>query len=122
MRLVDLSQDIYQGMQVVCLDVSHVEARQDITAEHLDAAQEAHGVSVEPGDILLLHTGTHGRYAGQARYLTDFPGPGETDHRAGRHPTGRVGRRVRGQRALAMLHMPGLCAADIDLSPGMVAP
>ena len=30
------------------------------------------------GDILLLHTGTHGRYAGERRYLTDFPGLGET--------------------------------------------
>ncbi|WP_213451279.1 cyclase family protein [Rhizomonospora bruguierae] len=62
----------------VCLDVSAVPARQDITAAHLDAAEAAARVAVEPGDILLLHTGTHGRYAGDPRYLTDFPGLGES--------------------------------------------
>ncbi|MCW7945722.1 hypothetical protein AAW14_27885 [Streptomyces hygroscopicus] len=69
--------DLFYG-QAVCLDVSHVPARTDITAEHLDAAEQAVEVSVEPGDILLLHTGTFGRHAGQPQYLTDFPGLGES--------------------------------------------
>ena len=50
----------------------------DITAEHLEAAERAAGVTVEPGDILLLHTGTFGRYAGTPEYLTEFPGLGES--------------------------------------------
>ncbi|MFF4879289.1 cyclase family protein [Micromonospora sp. NPDC000668] len=72
-----MSLDLFYG-PAVCLDVSHVGAGQDITAEHLDAAQDAVDVTVERGDILLLHTGTHGRYAGQPQYLTEFPGLGET--------------------------------------------
>src|SRR5262245_62677342 len=59
-----MSLDLFYG-PATCLDVSDVGAANDITAEHLDAAQDAVDVSVERGDILLLHTGTHGRYAGQ---------------------------------------------------------
>jgi kynurenine formamidase len=72
-----MSLDLFFG-PAVCLDVSHVAAGEDITAEHLEAAEAAVEVSVERGDILLLHTGTHGRFAGDRRYLTDFPGLGET--------------------------------------------
>jgi kynurenine formamidase len=69
--------DLFYG-PAVCLDVSHVPPRTDITAEHLDAAEAAGGEPVRPGDILLLYTGTHHRYAGERRYLTDFPGLGES--------------------------------------------
>jgi kynurenine formamidase len=62
----------------VCLDVSHVPARVDITADDLEAAEEATPVTVEPGDILLLHTGTHTRYAGTSQYLREHPGLGES--------------------------------------------
>jgi len=62
----------------ICLDVSHVPAQTDITAEHLESAEQATDVTVEAGDILLLHTGTFGRYAGTPRYLSDFPGLGES--------------------------------------------
>ena len=62
----------------VCLDVSAVPAHSDITADHLDAAVDSVPISVEPADILLLHTGTYGRYAGRPQYLTDFPGLGES--------------------------------------------
>ena len=72
-----MSLDLFYG-PAVCLDVSHVGPGEDITAEHLDAAQEADGVTVERGDILLLHTGTHGRYAGTSKYLSEFPGLGDT--------------------------------------------
>lgn len=61
-----------------CLDVAHIAPETDITAEDLDEAEQKAGVQVAPGDILLLHTGTHARYAGTARYLTDFPGLGES--------------------------------------------
>ena len=62
----------------VCLYVSHVAPGEDITDEHLTAAEADIDVNVERGDILLLHTGTHGRYAGTSQYLTDFPGLGES--------------------------------------------
>jgi kynurenine formamidase len=72
-----MSLELFYG-PAVCLDVSGVPARTDITSEHLDAAESAGGAAVQPGDILLLHTGTHGRYAGDPRYLTDFPGLGQS--------------------------------------------
>lgn len=72
-----MSLDLFYG-PAVCLDVSQVPAHHDITAEHLDEAERAGGVSVRAGDILLLHTGTFGRYGGTPRYLTDFPGLGES--------------------------------------------
>lgn len=62
----------------VCLDVSHVPARTDITAEHLTKANEASTVQVRRGDILLLHTADWNRRAGTRAYLTDFPGIGES--------------------------------------------
>ncbi|CAB4917610.1 unannotated protein [freshwater metagenome] len=69
--------DLFYGPGI-CLDVSHVPAQTDITAEHLDAAETASGLRVQPGDILLLHTGTWNRYAGQRDYLSLFPGLGPT--------------------------------------------
>jgi kynurenine formamidase len=62
----------------VCLDVSHIPSGSDITSEDLDAAEAATDITVEPGDILLLHTGTHGRYAGTPQYLREHPGLGES--------------------------------------------
>jgi kynurenine formamidase len=72
-----MSLDLFHG-PAVCLDVSHVGAGDDITGDHLEAAEAAVDVSVEKGDILLLHTGTHGRHADTPQYLTDFPGLGES--------------------------------------------
>ncbi|MCU1687399.1 MAG: Kynurenine formamidase [Amycolatopsis sp.] len=72
-----MSLDLFYGT-AVCIDVSDVPAQTDITAEHLEAAERAAGVTVESGDILLLHTGTFGRYGSTPRYLTDFPGLGES--------------------------------------------
>jgi kynurenine formamidase len=69
--------DLFYG-PAVCLDVSHVPAKTDITSEHLESAERDAGVTVTPGDILLLHTGTFGRYAGTPEYLTEFPGLGES--------------------------------------------
>jgi kynurenine formamidase len=62
----------------VCLDVSHVDPKTDITAEHLAKANEASAVQVRRGDILLLHTADWNRRAGTRSYLTDFPGLGES--------------------------------------------
>jgi kynurenine formamidase len=69
--------DLFYG-PALCLDVSHVEAQTDITAEHLEAAESASGLRVESGDILLLYTATWNRYKGQREYLSLFPGLGST--------------------------------------------
>ena len=70
--------DLFYG-PAVCLDVSHVPPRTDITAEHLDAAEAAGGEPVRPG----RHPAAAHRHApagtrASARYLTDFPGLGES--------------------------------------------
>lgn len=72
-----MSLDLFYG-PAICLDVSDVLAQTDITAEHLDAAEQAAGLRVGHGDILLLYTGTWNRYAGQRDYLALFPGLGLT--------------------------------------------
>jgi kynurenine formamidase len=50
----------------------------DITAEHLEDALAGSGLGLEEGDMLFLYTATFDRYGGTARYLTDFPGLGES--------------------------------------------
>lgn len=72
-----MSLDLFYG-PAVCLDVSGAPPRTDITAEDLDAAVERSAVDVQPGDIVLFHTATWNRYAGDKRYLTDFAGLGES--------------------------------------------
>lgn len=62
----------------VCLDVSHVPPRTDITADHLRAANKASAVQVGRGDIVLLHTADWNRPGGTRAYLTEFPGLGES--------------------------------------------
>jgi len=62
----------------VCLDVTGFAPRTDITADDLDRVEAASPVNVEPGDILLLYTGTWNRFGGDKRYLTDFAGLGES--------------------------------------------
>jgi kynurenine formamidase len=72
-----MSLDLFYG-PAVCLDVSGAPPRTDITAEDLDEAVERSAVDVAPGDIVLFHTATWNRYAGDKRYLTDFAGLGDS--------------------------------------------
>lgn len=72
-----MSLDLFYG-EAVCLDVSDVPAKTDITAEHLDGAERRSPAKVNGGDILLLHTGTWNRFQGQRQYLSEFPGLGES--------------------------------------------
>jgi kynurenine formamidase len=72
-----MSLDLFYG-PAVCLDVSGAPARTDITAEDLDEAVDKSAVDVQPGDIVLFHTAAWNRYAGDKRYLTDFPGLGDS--------------------------------------------
>jgi kynurenine formamidase len=62
----------------ICLDVSHAAPQTDITAEDLDAALTASGLTLSPGDHCFFYTATYDRYFGTPRYLTDHPGLGES--------------------------------------------
>jgi kynurenine formamidase len=62
----------------VCLDVSDVEPRTDITGERLARTNEASAAQVRRGDILLLYTADWNRRNGQRSYLSEFPGLGES--------------------------------------------
>jgi kynurenine formamidase len=60
--------------EAVCLDLTHVPDRTDITIAHLEAAEAAAGVDIRKGDTVLLYTGFYARAAGSEGYITDFPG------------------------------------------------
>jgi kynurenine formamidase len=62
----------------ICLDVSDVPPRTDITADHLDEVLTSSGLSIEPGDHCFFYTATYDRYADQPEYLTTFPGLGDS--------------------------------------------
>jgi kynurenine formamidase len=62
----------------ICLDVSGAPPRTDITADDLDAALAASGLTLERGDLCFFYTATFDRHGGTERYLTDFAGIGET--------------------------------------------
>ena len=67
--------DLFYGT-AVCLDVTEFKPQTDITAEDLDQVVAAAPVEVNAGDIVLFHTATWNRYAGDKRYLTEFAGLG----------------------------------------------
>ena len=72
-----MSLDLFYG-PAVCLDVTGFQPQTDITAEDLDRIEAESPVEVQRGDIVLFHTATWNRYVGDKRYLTDFPGLGES--------------------------------------------
>ena len=72
-----MSLDLFYG-PAVCLDVTGFQPQTDITAEDLDRIEAESPVQVQRGDIVLFHTATWNRYVGDKRYLTDFPGLGES--------------------------------------------
>lgn len=72
-----MSLDLFYG-PAVCLDVTGFAPQTDITADDLDRIEAESPVQVQRGDIVLFHTATWNRYVGDKRYLTDFPGLGES--------------------------------------------
>lgn len=58
----------------ICLDLSHVELRHEITVEEMEAALEAAGAPILEGDTVLLHMGVNARLWGTPGYQHDFPG------------------------------------------------
>ncbi len=60
--------------EAVCLDLSHVPLKHQITVEELEAAERAAGVAIKPGDTVLIYMAHHTRTWGTDAYLHDFPG------------------------------------------------
>jgi kynurenine formamidase len=69
--------ELFYGL-AICLDVSYVPERTDITAEHLDAALADAGLDLARGDMCFFYTATYDRYGGTDEYLTNFAGIGES--------------------------------------------
>jgi kynurenine formamidase len=69
--------DLFVG-DGTCLDISATPARGFCSADDLDRALEAQGSLLEPGDVLLLHTGAFARHGGTAEYATEYPGLDES--------------------------------------------
>ena len=67
--------DLFYG-PAICLDVSAVALRTDITSEDLDAALAASGLTLNRGDMCFFYTADFDRRGGTDAYLTDFPGLG----------------------------------------------
>lgn len=57
-----------------CIDISATPARGNCSAADLDAAREASGARLEPGGVLLLHTGAFERHGGTPQYASEYPG------------------------------------------------
>ena len=67
--------ELFSG-PAICLDVQGIAVRTDITADDLDAALAASGLTLERGDMCFFHTGDYDLRGGTDAYLTDFPGLG----------------------------------------------
>lgn len=65
-------EDFYT--EAVCLDLSHKPLRSDISIADLEAAERAAGVTIQPGDTVLLHMNFYNRTIGTEAFITDFPG------------------------------------------------
>jgi kynurenine formamidase len=61
-------------LDAICLDLSHKPLKSDLSIEDLEKAETAAGVTIQAGDMVLLHMDFHRRCHGQEGYLTDFPG------------------------------------------------
>lgn len=73
----EMDLDLFFG-PALCLDVSHVPEKTDVTADDLDRALEESGMELTSGDMCFFYTGTYDKYAGTDEYLTDFAGLGES--------------------------------------------
>lgn len=71
----EMPLELFMGKSV-CLDLRHIENLEDITEDHMEAAQEKAGVKVD-GHIVLLCTGFHQRNLGDPKALV-WGNPGLT--------------------------------------------
>src|SRR3954453_1147758 len=56
-----------------CIDISDVPPREYATGERLDSALSEAGSALNPGEVLLLRTGSAERYGGTREYTTQYP-------------------------------------------------
>lgn len=61
-------------VQGICLDLSHIEPRAEITPDDLKAAVDAAGVGIPKRGTVLLNTGHHARTFPTRAYTYDNPG------------------------------------------------
>jgi kynurenine formamidase len=69
--------DTFYG-PATCVDVSHKAPHEYVSGAEMSAAEEAAGVPVEPGMILLIRTGAVDRLGGRAEYTNQYPGLDES--------------------------------------------
>ncbi len=60
--------------EAICLDLSHVPLKHQITVAEMEAALTASAQDIKAGDTVLLHMGVNDRLFGSPEYLHDFPG------------------------------------------------
>lgn len=60
--------------EAICLDLSHVPLRHEISVTELAEALATSGQVIKPRDTVLIHMGVNDRLFGKPEYLHDFPG------------------------------------------------
>ena len=60
--------------EAICLDLSHVPLKHQITVAEMEAALAESGQEIKPRDTVLIHMGVNARLFGTPAYLHDFPG------------------------------------------------
>ena len=60
--------------EALCLDLSHVPLKHEITVAEMETALAATGEEIKPRDTVLIHMGVNDRLFGTPGYLHDFPG------------------------------------------------
>ena len=60
--------------EALCLDLSHVPLRHEITVAEMEAALADTGEAILSGDTVLIHMAVNERLFGSSAYLHDFPG------------------------------------------------
>ncbi|MBU2531363.1 MAG: cyclase family protein [Alphaproteobacteria bacterium] len=60
--------------EAICLDLSHVPLKHEITVAEMEAALEQSGQEILAGDTVLIHMGVNERLFASPAYLHDFPG------------------------------------------------
>ena len=65
-------EDFYT--EAVCLDLSHIKPKTDISIDDLEKAEAAAGIEIKPRDTVLLYMAHYDRTFGTPAFLTDWPG------------------------------------------------
>lgn len=60
--------------EAICLDLSHVPLKHEITIAEMETALAKSGQEIRSGDTVLIHMGVNDRLFGSLAYLHDFPG------------------------------------------------